>query len=209
VSIDVEHRRDILSAPIPLDSVTPDDLLRVTEAGYRLELQADPPAYVLSGSRQHYVLRVSENAWDNIKFVQAALSLGLPLRQTVYDIDPGGSVLSDPSNGRLSIVTRSVLGTMAYLSNGVLVPDVHKNQGLVSESGKFESTVYDLLKIHVSASPVDNAYLVVPYRGHWFYVDDSDLNTKRTIGLVHSLIRLTINAGGAQNVPVLTLPLSR
>jgi hypothetical protein len=210
VSITVEQRRNILSAPIPADSVTPDDLLSAADAGYRLEFQESPPAYVLSGSQQHYVLRVSEDAWDDAEFVQVVRSLGLPMRQTTYDIDPGvGGFSSDTSDGRLRIETRSVLGTMAYLSNAVSVPDAHENQGLVSASSKIEPLVHDLLKIHVSVSPVENAYLAVPYREHWFYVDDSDLATKRTLGLLSSLIRLTISAGGAQNVPILTLPLTR
>jgi hypothetical protein len=58
------------------------------------------------------------------------------------------------------------------------------------------------------AEPVD-AFVAVPYRGRWFYVEDSDLDSKRTLGVLISLIRLEIGAGGAENVPVLTLPVGR
>ena len=48
LGIGVEQRREVLSAPIPVDFVTPDDLLRAVEAGYRWELEEDPPSIVLS-----------------------------------------------------------------------------------------------------------------------------------------------------------------
>lgn len=49
----------------------------------------------------------------------------------------------------------------------------------------------------------------VPYRGYWFYIEDGNLASKRIMGLLNSLVQLEISAGGAQNVPVLTLPISR
>ncbi len=208
IRLGVEQRRETLSAPIPVGRITPNDLLSAADAGYQLEFQDSPPAYVLTGSRPHYVLVVEEGAWNNPDFVEVARSLGLSPRRTTYEIDPGGA-LSNASGGRLQVATRSVLGTMAYLSNAVSVPAVHENQGLVSPAGELAALLGDLLKVQVSAVPVKDAYLSVPYRGFWFYVDDSDLATKRSLGLLTSLIRLTIQAGGAQNVPVLTLPVTR
>jgi hypothetical protein len=208
ISVGVEQRREVLSAPIPADRVTSDDLLSAADAGYRLELQDDPPSYLLTESRPHYVLVVDEDAWEDPDFVEIARSLGLPRKQTTYEIDAGGGV-SDAADGRLRVATRSVLGTMAYLSNAVSVPEIHENEGLVSKTGEFKGALNDLLKIHVSATPVEDAYLAVPYRGFWFYVGGTDLSTKRTLGLLISLVRLTISAGGAQNVPILTLPVTR
>jgi hypothetical protein len=66
-----------------------------------------------------------------------------------------------------------------------------------------------LLEVRVSAAPVDDAYVAVQHRGYWFYVSDEDIDSKRTLGLLTSLVRLSISAGGAQNVPILTLPVSR
>ena len=109
----------------------------------------------------------------------------------------------------LRIATRSVLGSMAYLSNAVSVPKAHEEQGLVPNVDAIQATLQDLLMVRVSDTPVEHAFISIPYRGFWFYVDDADLETKRTLGLLTSLIRLTIRAGGAENVPVLTLPVSR
>jgi hypothetical protein len=46
------------------------------------------------------------------------------------------------------------------------------------------------------------------FRGYWFFADDADLQTKRTLDLLTAL-RSSINAGGAQNIPILTLPVIR
>ena len=66
-----------------------------------------------------------------------------------------------------------------------------------------------MMDIRVSAEPAEGAFLSVEHRGYWFYIDDRDLGSKRTLGLLTSLVRLSISAGGAQNVPVLTLPIGR
>lgn len=208
ISIAVEQRQEILSAPIPADSLGPNDLLSAAEAGYRWELQENPPAYLLSRPRQHYVLRVDPAAWDTSGFSETARLLGLPEGHASYEIDPSDGV-SDGAGGRIRLATRSVLGTMAYLSSAVSVPGIHESQGSTTRGGGLEASLNDLLKIHVSEGPAEGAYLSVQYRGFWFWVDDNDLASKRTLGLLTSLIRLTISAGGAQNVPILTLPVSR
>jgi len=56
--------------------------------------------------------------------------------------------------------------------------------------------------------PTD-ALVAVPYRGRWFHIEANDVESRRTLGLLSSLLRLEIGAGGSENVPVLTLPLSR
>jgi len=46
----------------------------------------------------------------------------------------------------------------------------------------------------------------VEYRGHWFYIDDSDLSSKSTFSLLGQLFAL--QAGGGKAIsPVLTLPI--
>ena len=208
VSIGVEQRTEVLSAPIPADSVTPNDLLSAAKTGYQWKFQEAQQTYVLSGSRAHYVLRVAQAAWNTTEFAEAARLLGLSERQTICEIDPSDG-LPNEADGRLRIATRSVLGTIAYLSNAVSVPAVHESQGLVSTLNELEPSLNDIFTVHVSATPIEDAYLSVPYNGFWFYVDKNDLTTKRTLGLLTSLIRLTISAGGAQNVPILTLPVTR
>ncbi len=206
VTISAEQRPTTLSPP--LQGIGPDDVLAAQASGYRVEhLEGDPARYVLVGDAVHHILLVNEQAWRQPAFVEAATALGLEPGLQRYDIDPGKSE-PESSGDTLRIDTRSLLGTMAYLSNAVAIPGSHAHGGLAASARDLRSALTDLLAVHVSAEPV-GATLAVPYRGHWFYVDEGDLSTKRTLGLLNALTRLTISAGGAENVPVLTLPVSR
>ena len=50
-----------------------------------------------------------------------------------------------------------------------------------------------------------NAHVAVQYKGYWFYVDETDQDTKATFSLLMELSRLEL-AGKAGPGPVLTLP---
>jgi len=49
--------------------------------------------------------------------------------------------------------------------------------------------------------------VAVPYRGYWFYVEDTDQETKATFSFLMELSRLQL-AGKPGERPVLTLPIS-
>jgi hypothetical protein len=202
IRVDVQYRREVLSAPIPVDRVSADTLLGAIEKDYRLEYQDDPPAYVLTAKRPHYILRTDRDVWDHPDFQAASRLLGLAPKKETYEIDPGRNGDGDT----IRLTTRSLLGAMAYLSNAVAIPTAHG--GFANTAVDFQSALQNLIDVRVSATPVGDAYVAVPHRGFWFYIDDRDLNSKRTLSLLTSLIRLTISAGGAQNVPILTLPVT-
>ena len=206
IGIGVQSRRETLSADLSEERVTPEAILKALEAGYRLRYQEDVESYVFTVEQPHYVLFVDIDAWQQSCLSDAADRLRISSDREHYEIDPG-SIMSD-ADGLLSIRTRSLLGAMAYLSNAVDVPEIHKQSGLADENDSAASTVNDILQVRVSASPIDNAFLSVPYRGFWFYIAEDDMTSRRSLGLLTSLARLTIGAGGAQHVPILTLPVS-
>ena len=101
---------------------------------------------------------------------------------------------------------------MAYLAQGVAVPEQHLETGVVSNNSNNElvdGIISDLFQVKVQEEKPNQAVLAVPYKGHWFYIDETDISSKRTIGVLNSLVRLKIRATGAQNIPVLTLPVSQ
>ena len=203
IKIDVQLRREALSAVIPDKLVSAGDMLSAVKDGYRMEYQTQPAGYVLTGERTHYVLVVDKLAWGQPDFEAVRSTLNLSPRLETYELDASTS----PDSKGLRLATRSVLGAMLYLSNAVMVPKAH--DGLVGPNVDLNSPMKKLLEVRVSASPVDDAYVAVQHRGYWFYVEDEDIESKRTLGLLTSLVRLSISAGGAQNVPILTLPVSR
>jgi hypothetical protein len=101
---------------------------------------------------------------------------------------------------------------MAYLSQGVSVPEAHIEGGLVAYNQHIAFTnafLSDLFSVKVRGEKPVNTNLAIPFRDFWFYIDDNDLSSKRTIGVLNSLVRLKIQAAGAQNIPVLTLPVGQ
>ena len=67
--------------------------------------------------------------------------------------------------------------------------------------------VGELLDIKSQDAPPANAAVAVEYRDSWFYIDDSDLESKYTFMLLRQLSAL--QAGSIERAgPVLTLPVS-
>jgi hypothetical protein len=202
IRVDVERRREALSAPIPADSVSPQDFMQAAGDGYRLDYQAEPAGYVLTGESQHYVMTVAPTAWERPAGDRIGAALGLPGGRDSYEIDQGIDAASDG----IRITTRSVLGAMSYLSRAVAVPTAHSDR-TAQDTGT--DALDGMFVVRAAEDRPPDAFAAVEHRGYWFYIDDRDLESKRTLGLLNSLVRLSISAGGAQNVPVLTLPVAR
>src|SRR5207247_601274 len=91
-----------------------------------------------------------------------------------------GAVSTNP--GELAIQTRPIIRILIDLASYVNVPGIHlaegraptlPGQGEVAENQPF--TVWSGCK-----KPCD-CFVAVPYRGHWFWIDDRDMRSKRTI----------------------------
>ena len=61
-----------------------------------------------------------------------------------------------------------------------------------------------LLQVHSSLEEPDMAYVAIRGRGHWFYIDDRDLMSKRTFGVLQILLSLT-DSGNAAKGPVVSI----
>ena len=113
----------------------------------------------------------------------------------------------------LRIEMRSLNGILYYLSSGVQVPTSHIARGKVTitryEDGRvfdWNDLMEDLLNVYVSRLKPRNSFVTIFYRGHYFYIDDSDLNSKSTYGLLIQLVALQ-SGDQKRAVPLLTLPI--
>ena len=78
---------------------------------------------------------------------------------------------------------------------------------LDEEGGLFRWTelLEGLFRVKSSKDTPDQAAVAARHRGHWFYVDDADEDSKSTFMLLAQLFNL--QAGDVEEVkPVLTLP---
>tara|TARA_Y100001960_G_scaffold277368_1_gene308091 strand:- start:151 stop:786 length:636 start_codon:yes stop_codon:yes gene_type:complete len=113
--------------------------------------------------------------------------------------------------GEIRVVTRSLLGVLFYLSQGVEAPQQDINAGKVTRTLKKSGEVFDwkevtgrILRVRSQSKRPDNAALRVFYRGTWFFIKDSDLKSKSTFSLLSQIFSL--QAGKIKdNSPVLTL----
>lgn len=204
----VEQQVDV-SGPVSVESVSAGDLLAAAQAGFRYAYRDDPPRYVLTESGLHYVFKVSKSTRQSEELSELARLLGLERGPPTYELDRAGALAEEADNRTVRIDTRSVLGAMAYLSQAVEVPAEHVERGLVAQDPDIESVFSDLLRIKVAQEAPAETTLAVAYRGYWFYIGEDDLLSKRTMRLLTALFRLEISTGGPQNVPILTLPVSR
>ena len=166
---------------------------------------------VVSGGRYHDqpVLIFDPEARSRADYIEFTSLLGLDPDKLMFPIivaAKGGA--ADSINLRL----RSFAGIMYFLSQSVQVPEADVAQGFVTVTRDAEGQAFDwqevtegLLAIKSSPNPPDNASVAVYYRNSWFYIDDSDLDSKSTFVLLGQVYQL--QSGDAKAVaPVLTLP---
>ncbi|NPA38987.1 MAG: hypothetical protein GXO57_00850 [Thermodesulfobacteria bacterium] len=113
----------------------------------------------------------------------------------------------------IRIETRSLIGVLFYLSQAVEVPqeDIKAKRVVqtVDSEGKpfsWDLVLGDLFKVRVSSSFPKDALIAVKYRGHWFYISDTDISTKSTFILLQQLFAMEASKGKG-SAPILTLPL--
>lgn len=116
----------------------------------------------------------------------------------------------------IRVQTRSLLGVMYYLSQGVEVPPEHIDEGRVTVTYNEDGSRFDwqrltgtLLRVRNGEDYDPGSFAVaILHRGTWFYIDDSDLNSKSTFSLLSQIFSL--QAGKVpSSAPLLTLPIGQ
>jgi hypothetical protein len=118
-----------------------------------------------------------------------------------------GSVAKD--GGELAILTRSVLEILVDASSCIEVPAVHVEEKRVNptmpEDMAEGAPVPPLIKIHSSRFLPGDAFLGVPYRNHWFWIDDRDPRSKSLFSFMMLIFSLT-DTEGKEGAPIITIP---
>ncbi|HEX4843924.1 MAG TPA: hypothetical protein VFV57_09640 [Limnobacter sp.] len=118
------------------------------------------------------------------------------------------SVLHSPRT--VAIQGRSVLSVMHALAFAVDVPpqDVAKVTQLYNSVGAPVDTrllTSQLLRVHSGNKAPQNARVKVFSRDHWFWIEDTDLNSKLTLSLLRMLLVIK-SVDRPVGVPVITIP---
>ncbi len=208
-----------LGGSLPAGAVSAANLIEATKNG--LEYRPDAKrGWRLIRKNSVPVLRVDPaelNSPEMRTFAQAFhLREGATeLRITQEALIPFRSAL--PKNGvaNLDLETRSLLQALYYVSHGVEVPAGHRARGLATLTRDaarrdfgWHGNKRELFPVRPATERPANAHVAVQYKGHWFYVDEADQDSKSTFSLLVELSRLELS-GKTGPGPQLTLPIGR
>jgi hypothetical protein len=109
----------------------------------------------------------------------------------------------------MAISTRSTYDLIQILIAAIDVPQEHVEAGMTINYPPMGLPGKDI-HIHSSKDKPDHAVVAVKHRGHWFYIDDTDIQTKLFYKELRSIWSLSIATAADQiAAPVLTVPVSR
>lgn len=204
------------SASGPTPSYVPDyrDFQRAVKILREMQKRGEMTAFAGAGpDGQSFAFQISEAAEKTQSAVDLRALLGLSPDATTLLVTDGWS--QRESSTGLAVQTRSLLGVFHFLSNAVQSPKSHAEAGWVVTTRDRDGAPFDwtevtgnLMTIKYQESRPGSAFVTIPYRGGWFYIEDSDLNSKATFGLLTYLFYL--QAGDIESFgPTLTLAIGQ
>jgi hypothetical protein len=131
--------------------------------------------------------------------------LGLDASEREFSVLYGSFPATDRE---IAILTRSILQIMVDVASYVDVPATDIAEGRVSNpqrSAEQQRLFPPLIAVRQGASPPDDAFVAVPYRNGWFWIDDRDQRSKQILNFLMIMFSLT-EGGPAQTAPIVTVP---
>jgi hypothetical protein len=134
--------------------------------------------------------------------------------RTLLRLDPDAEEIklvfgSTAVNDReVAMITRSILQQMTTMAAEVDAPRKDVAEGRASpgwESNTNNLAAPRLIRIHSSKEAPKEAFVAIPYRGYWFWIDDRDLKSKRTFSFMMLLFTLA-DTGEREPLPLVTIP---
>jgi len=105
--------------------------------------------------------------------------------------------------GIVAVRTRSLMQILSTLGAGVQIPAEHAAAGEVVhvEPGPLASS----FKVYSGKEKPKEAFVAVPYEGHWYWIEREDLSSKKTLAAVTLLMHFLESETG-KSAPILTIP---
>jgi hypothetical protein len=110
------------------------------------------------------------------------------------------------AEGELAVNSRSMLQILQAFASYVEVPEQHLMEKRAAPAFEHASAGQrDIGRIRSGPKKPEDAYVAVQYRGQWFWVDDSDWQTKRALTAVMFFFTLA-DTGNPERLPLITIP---
>ena len=214
----VERINNVYNAPTasgPSPAIEPEfrdfkramQLIRELQLAHEVEIGPDEHNDLL------VMFKVTDENRQKVLEVSSLLEFDLPKDGNQYlRIRLDNNFLRINAN-ELKIRPRSIASVLYYLSQQVDIPSSDVDAGLVtitrtSNGEPFnwdETPAGEFFHVRFSEDFPESAFLAIPYRGHWFYIADNDLESKSTFMLLTQLFDLQ-SGQSKYSGPTLTLP---
>ena len=117
---------------------------------------------------------------------------------------------SAPQNdGELAMVTRSFLEILIDTASSIEVPEADVAEGGVTRTAVFDTDAVvgykPMIRIRSGREKPDNAFVSVPYGGHWYWIENRDYRSKQVFSFLMIIFSLT-DTGPAKGTPIVTIP---
>ena len=127
----------------------------------------------------------------------------------ILGLDPGAKeldlVYASVADGdrEVAMLTRSMLEILGEVSTLVEVPQLHIDEGRTRATSAPKEG--DLpIRIHSGTAKPDDSYAAIEYRDHWFWIDDTDFQSKRVFTFLMIMLSLA-ETGSTPAAPLLTV----
>lgn len=203
-----EYQKPV-SGPIEKSLLKPSDLLSAARAGYTFIPDTDGLHVRLYQPKPQPIMMFRTTPSESEDILK---QLGvIKTNDEPIELRAGSKHhFNSATYNNIHLRTRSVLGAIVYLTQGVTPPQVHIDRNLTVStwpfSGPHNDKIDQVFKVHASSSR-PQASLAVQYRGYWFYIDETDLTTKATFLVFSEIYRLALIGSDQSQAPLLTLPL--
>ncbi|MCX7199917.1 MAG: hypothetical protein NTW37_18590 [Proteobacteria bacterium] len=172
---------------------------RAGNMGIRVDSRKDRGSVVV-------VLRRTEADASTTRDVRVVSDLlGLTPDSAEFDVTYG---LASRGDGEVALLTRSMLELLLELGFGVDLPAAHVAAGRVTP-GLLKASdaprAASIVRIRSGTEMPADSYAAVPYKGHWYWIDDNDIASKRMFTFLLILSSLA-ETGQGLAAPVVTVP---
>ena len=118
---------------------------------------------------------------------------------------------AEARNGaEIAVITRGLTQIMTEYADDIDVPQADVEEGRVvptsTASTDSHPALSRLIRVRNGMTRPGDAHVAVPYRQHWYWVDDTDLFSKSSLQFLMVLFSLTESGVAANQAPVITVP---
>jgi hypothetical protein len=216
----VEERSESLGGPVPASTVTASNVIDAAKTGNEYRPDPGGQTWSLYRKTRQPVLLIDPQALGTPEMEVFTRTFRLKRGVTKYDLSEGALnpfPTTYPPEGvtNIDLEPRSLLQGLFFVSHGVEVPREHAERGVAMVTLDQAGRAFDWQRVMAGFFTVRSsagterptgAHVAIQYKGYWFYIDETDHETKSTFTLLMELARLNLSDKGGTK-PVFTLPL--